>query len=178
MVIDLSTLGFIGPGSGDSSDSWRTYNLHSSRFLLDPPMVGWRFKSALEPRPPVVEVVGVAEGVVPAGLGEADVVGADELPDLGPDLVEDVPPAALALGAEELGLLLVHLEVLGEDGLPGEDPGQGAVPPSLDGGAGRGPNGREGLGSVQCPGGGGGGGGCGEWEGDGGEAAAEESRGG
>ncbi|KAK4798130.1 hypothetical protein SAY86_030456 [Trapa natans] len=133
-------------------------------------LMGGRFRSAVEPCLPVIEVLVVAEGVVPAGLGEVDLVGADELPDLGADLVEDVPPAAPALGPEQLGLLLVHLEVLGEGGLPGEDPCQGAVPPSLDGGASLAPDGREGLGSVQGPGGSEG---RGQREGNGGEAAAE-----
>lgn len=93
----------------------------------------------------MIQVLGIAHWVVPTGLGEADVVvRPDEPPDLVPDLVEHVPPAPPVVGPEGLGLLLVHLQILSEDGLAGHDPGPAPVPPLPDGASGGGPDGGDG----------------------------------
>lgn len=105
----------------------------------------------------MIEVLGIAHWVVPTGLGEADVVvRPDQPPDLVPDLVEHVPPAPPVVGPEGLGLLLVHLQILSEDGLAGHDPGPAPVPPLPDGASGGGPDEGDGPGPAeQVPRGGG-----------------------
>lgn len=107
---------------------------------------------------PAVEVLGVVDGIVAEGLGEADIVGAEELAaELGGDLVEDVAPAALVVGADGGDLLLVHLEIGGEGWFTGEDPAPAPVPPLFGGGAGVLAHGGYGFGAAEGPRGGGGG---------------------
>lgn len=82
-----------------------------------------------------------------------DVVGRGhhELPELRPDLKEDMSPAASVVGAENLGLFLVHLQILSEDWLSGKNPSPAPVPPSLNGPAGVLPHGGDGLGPLHGP---------------------------
>lgn len=84
-------------------------------------------------------------------------------------------PAASVVGAENLCLLLVHLQILGEDGLSGEDPSPTPVPPFLYGPAGVLAHGGDGLGPLQGPSGGGGGDGL-ELEREGGQPPPERRR--
>lgn len=108
--------------------------------------------------PSVIEVLGVVEGIVAEGLGEADIVGAEQLAaELGGDLVEDVAPAALVMAANGGDLLLVHLQIGGEGGFSGEDPAPPPVPPLPDGGAGVFSHSRYGFGAAEGPCGGRGG---------------------
>lgn len=62
-------------------------------------------------------------------------IRSDESSDLRAQLVENVSPSAPVVGTDDLGFLLVHLKISGEDGLPGEDPSPAPVPPFPYGGA-------------------------------------------
>lgn len=108
--------------------------------------------------PSPVEVLGVVEGIVAEGLGETDIVGAEQLAaELGGDLVEDVAPAALTVAAEGGDLFLIHFEIGGEGGFTGEDPPPSPIPPLPDGAAGVLAHSGYGFGAAEGPCGGGGG---------------------
>ena len=80
--------------------------------------------------PSVVEVTGISGGIVPEGLREADVtIRSDEPFKLRSDLVEDVSPATLVVAAQNGRLLLVHLQIFGEDGPSRQDPTPSPIPP-------------------------------------------------
>lgn len=64
----------------------------------------------------IVKILGVVVGIIPVGLREADMVGADKLSDLKPDLVENMSPASSVLGTEHLGFFLVHFQICSENG--------------------------------------------------------------
>ncbi|KAH6823336.1 hypothetical protein C2S53_017938 [Perilla frutescens var. hirtella] len=114
--------------------------------------------SVHEGGPSVVEVLGVVEGIVAEGLGETDIVGAEQLAaELGGDLVKDMAPAALALAADGGDLFLIHFEIGGEGGFSGEDPGPPPIPPLPHGTAGVLAHGGYGFGAAERPCGGGGG---------------------
>lgn len=103
-------------------------------------------------RPSIVEVLGVVEGIVPEGLRESDIVGADKLAaELGGDLVKEVAPAALVVAAEGGIFFFIHFEIRGESGFSGEDPAPSPVPPLPDGTAGGGDR----FGTTEGP--------CGGW---------------
>ena len=88
----------------------------------------------------------------PVGLRKSYVIGSDESSDLRAELIEKVSPSAPVVGAKDLGFLLVHFKIPGEDGLPGEDPSPAPVPPFPYGGACIVTDGWEGLGSGKWPG--------------------------
>ncbi|KAH6812004.1 hypothetical protein C2S51_025766 [Perilla frutescens var. frutescens] len=114
--------------------------------------------SVHEGGPSVVEVLGIVEGIVAEGLGETDIVGAEQLAaELGGDLVKDMAPAALALAADGGDLFLIHFEIGGEGGFSGEDPGPPPIPPLPHGTAGVLAHGGYGFGAAERPCGGGGG---------------------
>lgn len=75
-------------------------------------------------------------------------VGPEELSELRSDLEEHVSPASSGVGPKEFGLFLVHLQILGEHGLAGEDPGPAPVPPLPDRAPGRLAHGGDGLGPA------------------------------
>lgn len=78
----------------------------------------------------IVEILHVVDGIVPEFLRGRQLIGCDELPNLGAQFVEDVAQATFALAAEDCSLLLVHLEVAGEGRLPREDPTPAQIPPA------------------------------------------------
>lgn len=78
---------------------------------------------------PIVEVLSVAEGVVPKPLRGGQMVRAHEPSELGPDLIKDVPPSAFALATQRCSLLFVHLKISGKSRLSRQDPRQPQVPP-------------------------------------------------
>ncbi|KAL6963576.1 hypothetical protein U1Q18_034587 [Sarracenia purpurea var. burkii] len=108
-------------------------------------------RSGLHPPLSIIEILGVTEGIVSEGLRKANVISAEELSELGPDLVEDMSPATLVLAAKNGGLFFVHLQICGESWLSGKHPGAAPVPPFPKGTAGVVAHGGEGFGSAKRP---------------------------
>uniref|UniRef100_A0A0A9CWM0 Uncharacterized protein n=1 Tax=Arundo donax TaxID=35708 RepID=A0A0A9CWM0_ARUDO len=79
----------------------------------------------------VVEVLGVADGVVPEVLrGERAAVAAEEAARPGANLVEDVPPRAPVVApAQRGGLVVAHLEPARERRAPRHHPPEPPLPP-------------------------------------------------
>lgn len=108
--------------------------------------------------PSIVEILRVIEGIVAEGLGETDIVGAEQLAaELGGDFVEDVAPAAFAVAADGRDLFLVHFQIGGEGRFSREDPAPSPIPPLPHGAAGVFAHRRYGFGATHRPRGGGGG---------------------
>lgn len=96
---------------------------------------------------PIVEVLSVAEGVVPKPLGDGQIVRAHEPSELGPDLVKDVPPSAFALATQGSSLLFVHLKISGKRRPSRQDPRPTRAPPFPQSSPGIVSNGRHWFGS-------------------------------
>ena len=100
----------------------------------------------------IVEVIGEFEGLVLAGLRKAN-IGANEFPDFGSELEEDVSPASSVLRSKDFGFLFVHLQIHSEDRFARENPGPAPIPPLTDGASSEISNRGHGFGLADRPGG-------------------------
>ena len=77
---------------------------------------------------------GGTVGIGTDGLRESGLIRADELPDLGSELVQDVSQATFVLATENGTFFVVHLQILCEHWFSGKDPSPATIPPVPDGG--------------------------------------------